>query len=337
MKLLLIGLDGLRVDVALPGPFAADPLFAEPDHPADPRFAATEPPAQVPEMPESAQECAPTLNRLASSGGTLVPVWMTPPTDSAPGWASLLTGTTHEQNNVWWNEFVGHRLAHTPDILSRVFFAEPRSRTFAAATWNALVDASGPGPVIHQRVDQQRGGQHQLFGASDFSEGCRSADRQVRTHASWVLNHEGPDASFVYFEGADEAGHRHGAASAEYRAAVAEIDEHVRYLVKAVSERHEQLGEHWLIAVVTDHGHKPQGGHGEDEIEVRRSFLLLHEIGGERVRDAALPGQLRSHEVTPLLLRLLGVREGGWDSGHEVGVGQDVSPVGPTRDLRHEW
>lgn len=174
MKLLLIGLDGVRVDVALPQALTMHRGFEEPDHPADPRFAAGERPAGAPMMPSPALSSAtpaPTLARLLD-GGCVLPVWMTPPTDSGPGWASLLTGTRHEQNNVWWNEFVGHRLARTPDILSRLYFANPSARTFAASTWDALVDPSGPGPVFHQRVDQQVGGQHQLMKASDFSEGA---------------------------------------------------------------------------------------------------------------------------------------------------------------------
>ncbi|MFB9375519.1 alkaline phosphatase family protein [Kineococcus gynurae] len=344
MKLLLVGLDGLRVDLALPGPVAADPAFAAPDHPADPRFAAgspgSAPPADPPVSVEVVDGLAPTLQRL-TDGGRLVPVWMTPPTDSGPGWSSLLTGTTHEQNNVWWNEFVGHRLGGCPDVLSQVFFANPRARTFAAATWSALVDPNGPGPVIHTRPDQQVGGQHRVMRATDFSEGCRSADRQVVAHATQVLNHEGPDAAFVYLEGVDEAGHRSGAASEDYREAVRTADEHVRFLVKAVAERVERLGEDWLVAVVTDHGHKPEGGHGEDEVDVRRSFLLVHRISPDP--DAGLPAPLttpptlRSHEVTPALLAALGVRAGSWTPDHEVGAVRDVEPLGPTRDLRFEW
>ena len=342
MKLLLIGIDGLRIDLAVPAALRMHDGFAAPDHPADPRFAALPRPADAPEMPEPpTKPCAPTLARLLE-GGAILPVWMTPPTDSGPGWASLLTGTTHEHNNVWWNEFVGHRLARTPDLLSRIWFADPRARTFAACTWGALVDPSGPGPVIHQRVDQQVGGQHQLFSPTDFSRGCVSADREVITRACWTLNHEGPDAAFVYVEGVDAAGHDHGAASEKYLEAIARADEHVRYLVKAVSERYEQLDEEWLIAVVTDHGHKPEGGHGEDEVDVRRSFLMLHRVGPEGsehwAREAvAGQGALRSHEVTPLLLQLLGISEGSWKAGHEVGAVRDVPSVGPTRDLRYEW
>ncbi|EFS37104.1 hypothetical protein HMPREF9574_02512, partial [Cutibacterium acnes HL074PA1] len=38
MKLLLVCIDGLRLDIALPEALQRDPGFTHPDHPADPRF-----------------------------------------------------------------------------------------------------------------------------------------------------------------------------------------------------------------------------------------------------------------------------------------------------------
>lgn len=73
----------------------------------------------------------------------------------------------------------------------------------------------------------------------------------------------GPDAAVVYFEGVDHAGHSFGADSEQYQQAVGHVDELTRHLVKAVAERHEQLGEQWLVAVTTDHGHKPKGVTGK--------------------------------------------------------------------------
>ncbi|WIK64718.1 alkaline phosphatase family protein [Gleimia hominis] len=338
MKLLLICLDGVRADYALPDFMEENPLFKTPDHPADPRFSSggkdhTLPPQERP------KNLARTLNRLGRgdehSEGKVIPMWMTPPTDSGPGWSTIITGATHEECNVWWNEFVGHELAKTPDILSRVFFANPKARTLAACTWDAFTVGSGPGPMIHQRVDQQRTGQHKVF-HPDVSNGVPAADASVIQWATWHLLHEGPDAAVVYLEGVDAAGHAHGAESEQYRDAISQVDEWVRYLIKAVAERYEQLGEEWLVAVTTDHGHKPEGGHGEDEVEVRRSFLITHMIGGQLpqvIRDKEV---LHSHEVMWLLLDAMGVKSGSYDAPG-VGELQDIETVGPTRNLDFEW
>jgi predicted AlkP superfamily pyrophosphatase or phosphodiesterase len=338
MKLLLVCIDGVRADLALPEAVAADPGFAAPDHPSEERFSVGAPDATVPpQQAGSFSTLAPTLQRLARgderSEGRIVPMWMTPPTDSGPGWASILTGSTHEQCNVWWNEFVGHDLARRPDLLSRVFFANPAARTMVAATWDAFVQA--PGPILQQRVDQQRTGQHQVF-HPDPRGGIAAADAEGAQWAAWKLLHEGPDASVVYFEGVDAAGHEHGADSAEYRDAIRQADELTRHLVKAVAERHEQLGEDWLIAVTTDHGHKSEGGHGEDEVEVRRSFLITHRVGQPLPAVLREAGVLRSEQVMGLLLDALGVTQGSWDADG-VGVLRDIEQMGPTRNLSFEW
>ena len=106
--------------------------------------------------------------------------------------------------------------------------------------------------------------------------------------------------------------------------------------LKAVAERHEQLGEDWLIAVTTDHGHRPEGGHGEDEVEVRRSFLIVHRVGAPLPEAVARRDRLRSHEVMDLLLGAVGARQGSMDADG-VGVLRDIEPVGPTRNLAFEW
>lgn len=336
MKLLFICIDGVRADVALPAAVAADPGFAAPDHPSDQRFSTGGADSTV-DVAAAAGLLMPTLARLHTaaghSEGRIIPMWMTPPTDSGPGWSSILTGSTHEECNVWWNEFVGHDLARRPDILSRVYFANPAARTMVAATWDAFVKA--PGPILQARTDQQRTGQHQVFHPG-ISRGIGVSDAEVAEWAAWRLLHEGPDASVVYFEGVDAAGHEFGADSEEYRCAMRQADEWTRHLVKAVSERHEQLGEDWLIAVTTDHGHKPEGGHGEDEVEVRRSFLITHRVGGRLPEPLAAASVLRSEQVMWLLLDALGIRQGSWDA-EDVGVRRDVEPVGPTRDPSFEW
>lgn len=351
MKLLLICIDGVRADMALPEFVAANEKFAKPDHESDPRFHAVDAEGKpvVPEgspapdrtlpLADAPERLAPTLARLARgdehSGGTIIPMWMTPPTDSGPGWSSILTGSTHEECNVWWNEFVGHDLARRPDILSRVFFANPAARTLAAATWDAFASPHGLGPMIQQRIDQQKTGQHQVF-HPDLKDGLSAADDDTAHWATWKLLHEGPDAVVVYFESVDGAGHSYGAESEEYRAAIRHVDELTRHLVKAVAERHEQLGEDWLIAVTTDHGHKPEGGHGEDEVEVRRSFVITHRVGGQLPEAILSRDVLRSEDVMWMLLEAIGARQGHY-APDGVGELRDIKSLGPTRNLAFEW
>lgn len=264
MKLCLIGIDGMRWDKA------------------------------------SQDAVAPEIMRLARAG-SVTPMWMVPPTDSGPGWASILTGRTHEETNVFDNEFVNHQLGSCPDLLSQIWMRNHHATTFAAVTWRQLADQHGRGPVIHTRIDQQRNGLHKMFISDGEAFGCVRVDEEVQAVAAREIVAHGPDASFVYFEGIDEAGHRHGSEGPEYLEAISRVDELVRCLWKAVDERVRLHGEDWLIAIVTDHGHKPEGGHGEDEEEVRRSFLLLHSDTSE---VPTFEKDLAPTDVVPILMEL---------------------------------
>lgn len=52
---------------------------------------------------------------------------------SGPGCASRLNVTTPAQRGIPDNTFVGHRLFGHPDLLSRAFYQDISTRTFAAA------------------------------------------------------------------------------------------------------------------------------------------------------------------------------------------------------------
>ena len=105
-KILLIGIDGLNLEMAL--------------------------------------EASLTLTALKSSG-YFTTLTMPAPTFSGPGWSTLLTGSTHQEHGVSDNSFIGHKLFHRPDLLSRAFYNDQTTTTFAAAGWPALVDPAGHG------------------------------------------------------------------------------------------------------------------------------------------------------------------------------------------------
>ena len=68
---------------------------------------------------------------------------------------------------------------------------------------------------------------------------------------------------FVHLLSVDEAGHAHGARSLPYRAAARRADELVAGLHQVQQEAR------WMLVVLSDHGHLPQGGHGDLEDDVR--------------------------------------------------------------------
>lgn len=265
VKTLIVGIDGLRIDDALSG------------------------------------DAMPRLARLASDG-SFAHLTMEVPTISGPGWSSLLTGAPHAAHGVFDNSFHGHTLASSADVLSRAYFADQSTTTFAASGWPPLVDPSGPGPVIATRDDQRRTGTHRVIVRDGETYGYRWADAEITAWALLALDAGAPDVSFVYLGEVDEAGHLYGGISSEYAAAMARVDAHLGRILARVGERAREHGEAWQVAVTTDHGHLDEGGHGGDEPVVRRSFLAAAEIRAGGVAELPIPEGTAPHDVADLVV-----------------------------------
>lgn len=106
---------------------------------------------------------------------------------------------------------------------------------------------------------------------SGFAEAAVS---QVKSDARLV---------FVHVLRIDEAGHRHGARSAEYRRAAAEADALLLRLLN------ETPAENTAWFVLADHGHLPAGGHADAEESVRKVRACL--VGAHPL-PAALPDRV---------------------------------------------
>ncbi|UVJ39287.1 alkaline phosphatase family protein [Arthrobacter sp. CJ23] len=262
-RIILLGIDGLRWDLAAESTSAA------------------------------------ILRSLAAEGDHR-DMTMDVPTLSGPGWSSLLTGTTHAQHGIRDNTFVGHRLFGHPDLLSRAFYQDTSTRTFAAAGWPPLVSPEGLGPVIHQRMEQQKAGLHTVVSRDGETHGFIRIDAEIADFTLAALNsHKVPDVSFVYFCDVDDAGHVYGALSPQYQEALARVDGHVARIRAAVRSRAAAHGEKWLLVVVADHGHVDAGGHGGDSPEERGSFILRWASGGDL---SPWPAVVAPHELAGLLL-----------------------------------
>ncbi len=241
---------------------------------------------------------APRLSALKERG-YFTEFLMSSPTYSGPGWSTLLTGSTNEEHLVFDNRFMGHNLLRRPDLLSRAFYQDQSTTTFAAAGWPPLVDPTGPGPVIHQRREQQLAFQHRVIVRDGETHGYRSIDAEIADIGTFAISQHGPDVNFIYFCGADEAGHTYGTLGTEYIDAVGRIDNHLHRLENAIVKRVESLNEEWILVVTTDHGHLDEGGHGGDHEKEKASFVIAVGLGRE---NPAWPGNVQPHQLVSHIL-----------------------------------
>ena len=194
------------------------------------------------------------------------------PTLSGPSWSTYLTGTNKDQHKVLNNLFIDHNLQATPDLLTQALKKHNDLITYAAAGWPPLIDPTDIGPVIAD-------GAHLRFARDGETHGYTKIDHEIFEHSLATFNEIGPDLSFVYFCGADEAGHRHGTLYGPYFDAIERIDGYVAEIYRVLKNRVDKHQESWLLVVITDHGHRDEGGHGGDTPQERASFVLAHGLG----------------------------------------------------------
>ncbi len=239
-----------------------------------------------------------TLQRLADQG-TWHQMTMEVPTISGPGWSSILTGTTHAEHGVRDNSMVGSRLWSNPDILSKAFYRDQSTRTFAAAGWPVLVDPNGLGPVIHPRVEQQKAGLHNVIVRDGETHGYPTVDPEIRDITLAKLRADGFDTGFVYFCTVDDAGHVWGLTGEKYRQAISDVDAHVESITAAITQRATDTGEDWLVIITTDHGHVDAGGHGGGSPEERESWVIVWSPTGP---VPEWPAEIKPEELCSLIL-----------------------------------
>jgi endonuclease/exonuclease/phosphatase family metal-dependent hydrolase len=117
-KVLLVGIDGVRVDI-----------LKEVD--------------------------TPVFDALAASGSFSDQARTARPTVSGPAWSSMLTGVWPQKHGVLTNEFSSNRYAEFPDFLTRIELSRPELHTVAVADWLPLVAEDSGGPLISDAADRK--------------------------------------------------------------------------------------------------------------------------------------------------------------------------------------
>ncbi len=116
-KVLLIGLDGVRVDVM-------------------------------------AEAATPYLDSLAADGVFTDRARTGDPTVSGPGWSSMLTGVWPAKHGVHGNDFTGNDYARYPDFLTRLERIDSAFGTYAVIDWPPLGTTADGGPLLSGAVDR---------------------------------------------------------------------------------------------------------------------------------------------------------------------------------------
>ncbi|MFE1804592.1 alkaline phosphatase family protein [Streptomyces sp. NPDC059533] len=241
----------------------------------------------------------PHLDGIARTG-FLAPVEVDAdtPTMSGPCWATIVTGVGVAKHGVWGNRFDGHRLDVFPDFTTRLA-ADCGRRTFAVGGWEPLFLARQGGPLF---AAPTRLGY--VAPREDTPGAWEEADERVTADAEHLLGlDEELHAGFVYLGAVDETAHFLGCGPA-YRRAIEAADRRLGRLLAAVRARPGHPGERWTVIVVTDHGHRDEGGHGGRSPLERTAWIAAC---GPGLSPATAPSSLRHADVAAHVYTALGI------------------------------
>ncbi|MFI6849186.1 alkaline phosphatase family protein [Kitasatospora sp. NBC_00085] len=241
----------------------------------------------------------PHLDDLANAG-FLAPVRIDDdtPTMSGPCWTTIVTGVGVAKHGVWGNNLSGHRLDVFPDFTTRLA-AERGLRTFAVGGWEPLFLARQGGPVFAAPSRLAY-----IAPREDTPEAWEECDESVTAEAVRILG-SGEDlaASFVYLGAVDETAHFLGCGP-EYRRAIEAADRRLGELLAAVRGRPDADSEEWTVIVVTDHGHREEGGHGGRSEQERTAWIAAC---GPGITPLTRPDGLRHADVAAHAYAALGI------------------------------
>ena len=170
------------------------------------------------------------------------------PSNSGPGWTSMMTGCGVAKHGIDSNKAKRPARFSVLEILRSSFSKTVHSYS----TW-AWINKN-----LHVNVDKEYTPNWQTF--------TWASDEQVAELVSRDLqSNPGLDAIFVQFNYVDKIGHsRAGKMNKGYREAIKMTDVLVGQILRALASRLDSNNhsEEWLIIISTDHGKKDNGGHG---------------------------------------------------------------------------
>lgn len=244
----------------------------------------------------------PQLDSLATNGASSYAAQCSvgQATVSGPGWSTLLTGVWASKHNVTDNSFANPNYLNYPHLFARIRQTQPLAYLSSIVHWS---------PINSYILTNEN---FKLSGLSD---------EQVARQAACHLLEAGPDVLFLHFDDMDAAGHAGGyhPGNLDYLSAFSVLDGRIGTLLQAVITRTTQLGERWLVCVVSDHGGTAGGSHGglsPEELTV--PFFLT---GGDAIRGTITPAPLNV-DLVPTVLAYLGIEiNPAWNlDGRVVGI-----------------
>lgn len=214
-----------------------------------------------------------------------------PYTVSCPGWSTLLHGVWPDKHGVFSNDISNLNYGKYLDIFHYLRLHNPSYSLATISHWDNFL---------------------RLTTEEDYAQPVES-DLEVKDKALELLQNCNPDVVLLHFDDVDETGHSSGfsPSNPEYIQAIQTIGGHIQQLLDAIHQREVNLGEQWMVVVVTDHGGSGTGHGGQDDLpETRFVFQIVHIPG---IPHTEIPNA-RNVDIAPSIFKYLEIQpDSSWE------------------------
>lgn len=232
------------------------------------------------------------------------------PTISSNGYASTLTGTWANKNNVW-NNGIEDPNYNYPTVFRLYKDAYPNGKIAVYSTWldnRTKLIGENHAATRNLKMDYAFDGLEidtLNYPHDKHSYYIKRIDAEVAIEAAKSIYKNGPDLSWVYLQFTDDESHYFGE-SPEFYNSITYEDALVGLIYDAVKQREEEFSENWLFIVTTDHGRTPltAKGHGGQSDRERNTWLVMNK---KEINDYARNYRTAATDLLPTVCDFMNV------------------------------
>ena len=237
------------------------------------------------------------------------------PTVSGPGWSTMVTAVWADRHQVTGNgsTFTNGNFTDNPPYLATLKNIDPTLVTASFINWGPIDS------ILMNAVDTDSNPDNDLDFRGDYGN-----DNGVAEAAGFALMSDSGldvDVAFIAFDEVDGAGHAHGGSSSGYQQQIEITDFYIGMILTKIASRQDFENEDWQIIVTSDHGHRPEGGHGgQSALERTIPFIVC----SKNLRQGNLTGDVSHADIAPTVLEHFGFEVPDHYTGQSRAAGADL-------------
>lgn len=230
----------------------------------------------------------PFLSNMYNSGKAVIYKGLCEvPSTSRPGYERILTGTSTKINNIDNNN------KHIPSLIPNLFRISKNNKLKTGFCGYFWVEELYPLDI-------------------DYSFFYIIRDGTTFEKSIEIIEKYQPDFMVIHPMSIDNIGHKYGGISKEYEEEVKKIDAKIKNLWYLIQKMN------YTLMLVSDHGHKDEGGHGDDNPDCLKIPICIISNEINSISPIINTGTISQLDIAPTICDILGIPKTIYMTGNSL-------------------